>query len=165
MVRWDRTLAAETVLDFLRGAALDGAIVDPHAGIQHFEDAPLLSREPGRSDDEDRHEQIPLPPAIHAGHSRAAQAEGGAVLSSLGDSQLLLAGEGRNPDFRAESRLRDGDGDGVVEIAALPVKVRMLADAQHHVKIAVRSTHLSRFAFAAHAQTVPVLHASGNLQA
>src|SRR5208337_2080968 len=87
------------------------------------------------------------------------------ILSSLGDSEPFLAPEGGDFDLRAESRLRDRDGDGVIKVVALAVKIGMLTDSQNNIKIAVRPPHAAGFAFSAHTQTRPLLDACWNLEA
>ena len=155
----------EDVFDLLGGAALQGMIFHPHPGVQHFEHSSLLPREPGGSDHINRYIQIPLPSPVHAGHSRASQAKRRSVLSSLRDSELLVALKRGNSNLRAESRLSNGDGNGVIKVRALTVKIGMLTDSQNHIKIAVRSPPLARFTFPTHTQTRPLLNACRDLEA
>src|SRR5208337_1942423 len=139
-------------------------ILHPHRRIQRFEHSSLLPREAGRGNHIDRHVQIPLPPPVHAGHSRASQAEHRSILSSLGDSKPFLAPEGGDFDLRAKSRLRDGDGNGVIKVVALAVKIGMLTDSQNNIKIAVRAPPAAGFTFSAHTQPRPLFNACWDLE-
>ena len=69
-------------------------------------------------------------------------------LSARRDAQLRFAGDGRNFDLRAQSRLRHGDRDRDIDVVALAGEILVMADVRDDEKIPWRRAQTPALAFA-----------------
>src|SRR5690606_28017811 len=101
--------------------------------------------------------------AAHRRDALAAQAEQLAGLGAFRNLQLDPAIQGRHFQLAAERRVGEADRDLAVQMLAVTLEDRVLADIDHHVEVAGRPTEGPRLALAGQADAVAAVDAGRHL--
>src|SRR5258708_12984234 len=157
---------AENVFHLIedRGVAVRGLVFHFHCGAELLDQFALVARELCGRQHTNVVVQIALAAAAGIGQSLALDAKHGAALRAFGDLQFFFPVQSRHLQFRAESRLRDAQGDRAIQVRAAPFEERMLFDLEHNVQIARRPAVRPGLAFAGDAQSRSGIHARRNPQ-
>src|SRR6185437_9314422 len=141
--------------------AFDGGVFDFGDAGELVEERALLFGEFGWDDDAHVDVEVAFA-AVRIGQALPFAAEKSAGLRAFGNGERVFAIDGGHFDFRAESSLRDADGDVAIEVGAAAFEERMLFDFEEDVEVAGDAAVGSGFAFAGDAQAHAAIHARGN---
>src|SRR6266550_2173290 len=161
-----RRLLPEDVFHLIedRGVAVRGLIVHLHCGAKLLDQFPLVTRELRWRHHPQVIIQIPFAASARIGQSLAFDAKYGAALRAFGNFQFFFPVQSRHLHFRAESGLRDAQGNRAIQVRAAPFEERMFFDFQHNVQIARRPAIRPGLAFTADTQPRSRVHAWRNPQ-
>src|SRR5437016_14567165 len=140
---------AEDVFDFVedRGVTVRGLVFHLQRSPELLDQFALVARELCRRQDAHVIVQITFAAAARIGQSPAFDAKHGAALRAFWNFQLLFPIQPRHLQFRAESRLRDAQGNRAIQVRAATLEEGMLFDVEHYVQIAGRPAVWSGLAF------------------
>ena len=126
------------------------------------EELALALRELRGHDDVDDHVQVATSRAAQPRHALAAKADLVAGLDAGGDGDLLGPLDGRNRQRRAEGRLRERDRQLVEQLGAAAHELRVVANLDRHVEVAVRAAARARLTLALDRDPLAIVDARGN---